>query len=59
MNRLLRRFLTPSKEDPFSRSRFTTKPIAKWKKNIFSVVSGLCIGLYIGQYFPDVYYPMF
>ena len=50
-------FIKPSKEDPFNLTRFSAKPIAQWKKNTFAVFAGLAIGLYIGQYFPDVFFP--
>lgn len=38
---------------------FSTKPIITWKRNVFAVATGLGIGLYIGQYFPDNYFPEF
>ena len=58
MKSLIKRFIKPSKEaaDPFVKSRISLKPIAPWKRNIFAVFSGSAIGLYIGQYFPDVFY---
>ena len=31
---------------------------SKWR-NVFSVLSGVFVGLYFGQYFPDLYYHKF
>ena len=56
MKTLLRRYLKPSKEDPFSRSRFSTKQMPQYKKNIFAIFAGSALGLYVGQYFPDVFF---
>ena len=58
MKSIIKKIFGQSGEDPFRDNRgFTTKPLAQWKKNIFAVVAGLAIGLYVGQYFPDVFYP--
>ena len=57
MKSILKRILKPSKQDPFSYQRgITTKPIESWKRNTFAVLAGVAIGLYAGQYFPDVLY---
>lgn len=44
--------------EPFTHewTRFSNKPMAIWKRNLVAAFSGTFIGLYLGQYFPDIYY---
>jgi hypothetical protein len=57
MNRIIRRLFKQSKEDPFKHNKgLSSIPVAKWKKNTFAILVGLVGGLYVGQYFPDIYF---
>ena len=57
MKTLLRRLVRPSGKEPFNlEEAIKVTPLAKWKRNTFAIVSGLALGLYTGQYFPDVFY---
>ena len=57
MKALLRRLTRPSNRDPFNlEEAMKVKPLEKWKRNTFAIASGLIVGLYVGQYFPDVFY---
>ena len=31
-------------------------PLKPWKKNVFATIVGLTLGIYVGQYFPDIYF---
>lgn len=56
MKKILKVFLKqPTEVEAFNRG-MTQKPIAQWKKNVFGLFTGSIIGLYLGQYFPDIYY---
>ena len=57
MKNILKRLLKPSNTEPFSHHRgFTSLPLAPWKRNLFAVLGGTAVGLFIGQYFPDVFW---
>lgn len=57
MNNIFKRLLKSSNIEPFTHNRgFTSTPLAPWKRNVFATLTGLGIGLYIGQYFPDVFW---
>jgi hypothetical protein len=55
--RILKAFVKspPKDAEGFARG-FTTKPIAPWKKNTFAILTGTVMGLYMGQYFPEIYF---
>lgn len=58
MKNILRRFLKHSTVEPFSHNRGLNRiPTTPWKRNAFAALAGTGIGLYIGQYFPDVFWP--
>ena len=37
-------------------TRLSNKPMSQSRRNIFALVSGSMIGLWLGQHFPDVYF---
>ena len=57
MKSILKRFLKPSAYAAAPHNRgLSSQPIAQWKRNIFAACAGLALGVYLGQYFPDVFY---
>ena len=57
MNKILKLFLKQAPPDVIVHAPgITSKQIPTWKKNISAGVIGTILGLYLGQYFPDVYY---
>lgn len=58
MKRILKAFLNKSSANVIPHNRgLSAEPIKQWKRNTFATLAGLAIGLYVGQYFPDNYYP--
>jgi len=58
MKNIFRRLLKHSNVEPFTHNKgFSSVPISPWKKNAFAAFAGTGVGLYIGQYFPDVFWP--
>jgi hypothetical protein len=57
MKRILKLILKSNPIEVQTNQRgLSTNPISKAKKNAFAVLFGLALGLYIGQYFPDIYF---
>jgi len=58
MKVILKRLLKSSSavEAQTSQRGLSSNPISKSKRNVFGVVVGLALGLYVGQYFPDIYF---
>lgn len=57
MQRILKRFL---KQNPGSATNYrglNAEPVKPWKRNAFAAFFGTVLGLYVGQYFPDLYFP--
>jgi len=56
-NRILKAFVKSTPKDAEGHSKgISRKPITPWKKNTFAIISGTLMGLYMGQYFPDIYF---
>lgn len=56
-NRIIKAFVKSSLKDGEGYNRGISRtPIAAWKKNTFAAVIGTLLGLYMGQYFPDIYF---
>ena len=57
MKRILKMILKSTPVELQTNQRgLSTNPISQGKKNTFGVLFGLALGLYIGQYFPDIYF---
>jgi hypothetical protein len=57
MQRILKRFL---RQNPDARTNYrglNAEPVIPWKRNAFAALLGTVLGLYVGQYFPDLYFP--
>lgn len=56
MQRILKKLLR-QKVDPQTNYRGTDpQPVKPWRRNAFAALIGTIGGLYVGQYFPDLYY---
>lgn len=56
MQRILKKLLR-QKVEPQTNYRGTDPaPVKPWRRNAFAALIGTVGGLYIGQYFPDLYY---
>lgn len=57
MKRILKVFLKGASIEAQANQRgLSSTPISQAKRNVFGVLFGLTLGLYIGQYFPDIYF---
>lgn len=53
MQRILKSFLKQNHPRDLDINKVPLKP---WKKNVFATIVGLTLGIYVGQYFPDIYF---
>lgn len=56
MQRILKRFLKQNIDQRTNYRGPDPVPIPPWKRNSFAAIFGITLGVYIGQYFPDVFY---
>jgi hypothetical protein len=55
MQRLIKRFLKQPEYVKHYRG-VGYQPMDKWKRNTLAGLLGVALGLYVGQYFPDIYF---
>lgn len=56
MKRILKKILTQKPEAATNYRGATVNPLEPWKRNAIAAFLGSAIGLYVGQYFPDLYF---
>ena len=56
MQKILKLFLRQSTNSSSNYRGLTAEPLKPWKRNVIAGFLGSCLGLYVGQYFPDLYF---
>jgi hypothetical protein len=57
MQRFLKLFLRQNPTASTNYRGLDAEPVKQWKRNALAAFLGSVLGLYVGQYFPDLYFP--